>query len=87
MFFKKGIRGRMRACVQDMLKQYIDVEQYFQAGHYDKCVSSLREQFKDDGMESVVAKIFSHFHVIRKNQLIIKLIDHLCGNDMMVRIC
>lgn len=79
--YRNGIRGRMRACVQDMLKHYIDVEQYFQAGHYDKCVSSLREQFKDEGMEAVVGKIFSHFHVMRKNQLIIKLIDHLCGQE------
>lgn len=79
--YRNGIRGRMRSCVQDMLKQYIDVEQYFQAGHYDKCVSSLREQFKEQGMEGVVGKIFSHLHVLRKNQLIIKLIDHLCGNE------
>lgn len=79
--YRNGIRGRMRCCVQDMLKQYIDVEQHFQQGHYDKCVSSLREQYKDDGMENVVGKIFSHLHVMRKNQLIIKLIDHLAGNE------
>ena len=79
--YRNGTRGRLRQCVQDMLKQYIDVEQYFQAGHYDKCVSSLREQYKDEGMESVVGKIFSHLHVMRKNQLIIKLIDHLCGQE------
>ena len=79
--YRNGIRGRMRSCVQDLLKHYIDVEQHFQAGHYDKCVSTLREKFKDEGMENVVGKIFSHLHVGKKNQLIIKLIDHLCGHE------
>lgn len=79
--YRNGIRGRMRSCVQDLLKQYIEVETHFQVGHYDKCVSTLREKFKDDGMESVVAKIFSRLHVLRKNQLIIKLVDHLCGHE------
>ncbi|KAI1309415.1 Acetyl-CoA carboxylase [Halotydeus destructor] len=79
--YRNGIRGRMRSCVQDLLKHYIDVEQHFQAGHYDKCVSTLREKFKDDGMDTVVCKIFSHLHVARKNQLIIKLVDHLCGHE------
>jgi len=30
--YRNGIRGRLRSCVQDLLKQYIDVEQHFQAG-------------------------------------------------------
>ena len=79
--YRNGIRGRMRSCVQDLLKQYIDVEQHFQAGHYDKCVSTLREKFKDEGMETVVQKIFSRLQVSRKNELIIRLIDHLCGHE------
>src|SRR5699024_12870955 len=52
-----------------------------QLGHYDKCVTSMREKYKDDGMGTVVAKIFSHLSVGQKNQLIIKLIDHLCGRE------
>lgn len=79
--YRNGIRGRMRSCVQDLLKQYIEVEQHFQTGHYDKCVSSLREKYKDEGMEAVVAKIFSRHLCGKKNQLIIKLIDHLCGHE------
>lgn len=71
----------MRSCVQDLVRNYIEVEQHFQLGHYDKCVSSLREKYKDDGMGTVVNKIFSHLAVSRKNQLIIKLIDHLCGRE------
>ena len=79
--YRNGIRGRMRSCVQELLKHYIDVEQHFQAGHYDKCVSTLREKFKDDGMEGVVQRIFSRLQVGRKNDLIIKLIDHMCGHE------
>ena len=79
--YRNGIRGRMRSCVQELLKHYIDVEQHFQAGHYDKCVSTLREKYKDESMEPVVQKIFSRLQVTRKNELIIKLIDHLCGRE------
>ena len=74
--YRNGIRGRMRSCVQDLLKHYIEVEQHFQCGHYDKCVSTLREKFKDD-MNSVVNKIFSHLSVAKKNQLILKVITCL----------
>ncbi|XP_055926217.1 acetyl-CoA carboxylase-like isoform X1 [Argiope bruennichi] len=78
--YRNGIRGRMKAVVQDLLKQYLSVETEFQNGHYDKCVALLREKHKDD-MATVVAKIFSHLQVSKKNQLIIKLIDHLCGHE------
>lgn len=76
--YRDGIRGRTRSCVQDLLRQYLNVEQNFQEGQYDKCVSLLREKFKDE-MNKVVEYIFSHISVMKKNQLVIKLIDHLCG--------
>lgn len=79
--YRNGIRGRMRSCVQDLIRNYIEVEQHFQLGHYDKCVSGMREKYKDEGMQKVVQIIFSHLAVGRKNQLIIKLIDHLCGRE------
>lgn len=34
----------------------------FVAGHYDKCVTALREKYKDD-MAAVTATIFSHGQV------------------------
>lgn len=79
--YRDGIRGRTRSCVQDLLRQYLNIEQYFQEGQYDKCVSILREKFKDEGMNKVVDYIFSHISVMKKNQLVIKLIDHLCGHE------
>ncbi|XP_039937254.1 acetyl-CoA carboxylase 2 isoform X1 [Hirundo rustica] len=48
--------------------------------HYDKCVISLREQCKPD-MNPVLESIFSHAQVAKKNQLVIMLIDQLCGRD------
>ncbi|XP_053202232.1 acetyl-CoA carboxylase-like isoform X2 [Panonychus citri] len=79
--YRNGIRGRLRSCVQDLLKNYIDVEQHFQAGDYDKCVSTLRDKYVDEGMSKAVANIFSHLSVAKKNQLIIKLIDHLARQE------
>ncbi|KAH8030328.1 hypothetical protein HPB51_006760 [Rhipicephalus microplus] len=78
--YRNGIRGRMKNVVQELLKQYLSVEIDFQQGHYDKCVALLREKHKDN-MSVVVDKIFSHLQVAKKNLLIIKLIDHLCGHE------
>ncbi|GAB6029960.1 hypothetical protein CHUAL_005655 [Chamberlinius hualienensis] len=78
--YRNGIRGRMKAVVQELLRQYLTVESQFQSGHYDKCVSLLREKFKDD-MSQVVGNIFSHSQVAKKNSLIVMLIDHLCGYE------
>ncbi|XP_049512514.1 acetyl-CoA carboxylase-like isoform X3 [Dermacentor silvarum] len=78
--YRNGIRGRMKNVVQELLKQYLSVEIDFQQGHYDKCVALLREKHKDS-MSVVVDKIFSHLQVAKKNLLIIKLIDHLCGHE------
>ena len=52
----------MKAVVQDLLKNYLTVEQQFQHGQYDKCIALLRDQNKDS-MEEVRASIFSHLQV------------------------
>uniref|UniRef100_A0AAR5PDP7 Acetyl-CoA carboxylase n=1 Tax=Dendroctonus ponderosae TaxID=77166 RepID=A0AAR5PDP7_DENPD len=78
--YRNGIRGRMKVAVQDLLKQYYDVESQFQQGSYDKCVSLLREKHKDD-MKAVSETIFSHSQVAKKNLLITMLIDHLWANE------
>jgi len=49
-------------------------------GHYDKCVSNIRGNNKDD-MAAVVATIFSHSQVSKKNVLVTMLIDHLWANE------
>jgi acetyl-CoA carboxylase/biotin carboxylase 1 len=78
--YRNGIRGRMKVAVQELLRQYYDVESQFQQGSYDKCVALLREKHKDD-MQVVLATIFSHSQVSKKNLLITMLIDHLWSNE------
>ncbi|XP_053621987.1 acetyl-CoA carboxylase isoform X1 [Plodia interpunctella] len=78
--YRNGIRGRMKAAVHDLLKQYYQVECNFQLGSYDKCVVTLRDRYKDD-MQPVANIIFSHNQVAKKNLLVTLLIDHLWSNE------
>ncbi|XP_058137492.1 acetyl-CoA carboxylase 2 isoform X3 [Dasypus novemcinctus] len=78
--YRSGTRGYMKAVVLDLLRRYLHVEHHFQQAHYDKCVINLRERFKPD-MSQVLDCIFSHAQVAKKNQLVIMLIDELCGPD------
>ncbi|XP_049793738.1 acetyl-CoA carboxylase isoform X1 [Schistocerca nitens] len=78
--YRNGIRGRMKAAVHELLRQYYAVESQFQQGSYDKCVTALRDKHKDD-MAAVTATIFSHSQVAKKNMLVTMLIDHLWSNE------
>ncbi|GAB5579140.1 acetyl-CoA carboxylase 2 isoform X1 [Prionailurus iriomotensis] len=78
--YRSGTRGYMKAVVLDLLRRYLRVEHHFQQAHYDKCVINLREQLKPN-MSQVLDCIFSHAQVAKKNQLVIMLIDELCGPD------
>lgn len=78
--YRNGTRGRMKTAVHELLKQYYNVESQFQQGHYDKCVSALIDQFKDD-KTMVTSTIFSHSQVTKKNVLVTMLIDHLWTNE------
>uniref|UniRef100_A0A452R4Q4 Acetyl-CoA carboxylase 1 n=1 Tax=Ursus americanus TaxID=9643 RepID=A0A452R4Q4_URSAM len=78
--YRSGTRGYMKAVVLDLLRRYLRVEHHFQQAHYDKCVINLRERLKPD-MSQVLDCIFSHAQVAKKNQLVIMLIDELCGPD------
>nr|KAF6463658.1 acetyl-CoA carboxylase beta [Rousettus aegyptiacus] len=78
--YRSGTPGYMKAVVLDLLRRYLQVEHHFQQAHYDKCVINLREQLKPN-MSHVLDCIFSHAQVAKKNQLVIMLIDELCGPD------
>ncbi|XP_042208168.1 acetyl-CoA carboxylase-like [Homarus americanus] len=78
--YKKGSRGRMTQVVQELLKHYLQVETQFQHGSYDKCVHALREKYKED-VTSVLSTLISHSQVAKKNQMVILLIEHLCGHE------
>ncbi|XP_034934564.1 acetyl-CoA carboxylase isoform X3 [Chelonus insularis] len=78
--YRNGIRGRMKTAIHELLRQYYAVESQFQQGHYDKCVSALIKQYKDN-MVMVTNTIFSHNQVTKKNVLVTMLIDHLWANE------
>ncbi|XP_022081008.1 acetyl-CoA carboxylase-like isoform X4 [Acanthaster planci] len=78
--YRNGIRGHMKSVIQDLLRMYLRVETKFQQGPYDKCVMSLRDEFKTD-MSNVVWSIFSHAEVAKKNQLVIQIIERISSRD------
>ena len=57
--YKSGIRGQMKKAVCELIEQYLSVEKLFQTGHYDKVISTLQAQFKDN-IGHVVDIVFAH---------------------------
>ena len=78
--YRNGIKGHMKSVIQDLLKQYINVEKYFQHANFDKCITKLRELHKDNVGE-IVNCVFSHANFSNKNQLVVMLIDLLFSKD------
>ncbi len=66
------MRGRTKAVILDLLKEYHRVEEAFQEG-YEKGVQILRKQHSED-MSKVAADIFAHYYIVGRNRLAIKLI-------------
>ncbi|XP_052244589.1 acetyl-CoA carboxylase-like isoform X1 [Dreissena polymorpha] len=79
--YRNGIRGHTKTIIQDLLRQYLRVEQQFQNGSWDKCVTHLMERNKED-MAAVTGIIFSSQAVQEKNKLVIQLIDQLCCKEI-----
>ena len=50
------------------------------AGNYEKCVSSMMSNLKDDDKQSVVQNILSHAGVAKKNLIVVYLL--VSGNLM-----
>lgn len=53
--YRNGIRGRMRSCVQDLLKHYIDCEQHFQQGRLPR---TLRKRFICICLQAITTSAF-----------------------------
>ena len=70
--YRNGMRGRTRAVILELLKEYHRVEDAFQGG-YEKGVQVLRKQHSEN-MEKVAADIFAHYYISGRNKLTIKLI-------------
>ncbi len=78
--YRNGIKGHMKSVIQDLLKQYLEVEKKFQLGNFDRCINSLREENKDN-MQKVLSVIFSHANYSNKNTLVLMLINRLFSKD------
>uniref|UniRef100_A0A915K895 Acetyl-CoA carboxylase central domain-containing protein n=1 Tax=Romanomermis culicivorax TaxID=13658 RepID=A0A915K895_ROMCU len=78
--YRGGTRGHLKIVIQDILKQYLSTELFFEHHQYDKSVTMLRDRYKDD-MAKVTRAIFSHSQINKKNQLIILLMDHISSHE------
>lgn len=66
------MRGKTKAVILELLKEYHRVEEAFQNG-YENGVAILRKQHSDD-FAKVTADIFAHYYISGRNKLAIKLI-------------
>jgi acetyl-CoA carboxylase / biotin carboxylase 1 len=78
--YRNGIKGHMKTVIQDLIKQYLDIESLFQQGSFDKCVNKLREIHKDN-VQQVLDIVFAHSNYENRNYLVILLIDLLLSKD------
>ena len=74
--YRQGMRGRTKAVILQLLKEYHRVELAFQVG-YENGVQILRKQHSED-MTKVAADIFAHYYITGRNHLAIKLIVSAC---------
>ncbi|ELU03368.1 hypothetical protein CAPTEDRAFT_150877 [Capitella teleta] len=79
--YRGGVRGHMKACVVEFLREYYQTEQHFQENAYDKCVEKLRETYKDD-ISKVTKLIFAETQVQKRNQIVVELLDNIFGGDL-----
>ncbi|XP_067945833.1 acetyl-CoA carboxylase-like [Watersipora subatra] len=80
--YRNGVRGYMKYIVRELLAQYLEVEERFQNGHFDKCVEAIRRDFTDTA--DVVPYIFSHAHIQTKNLLVLKIINQFCAGENQI---
>jgi acetyl-CoA carboxylase/biotin carboxylase 1 len=78
--YRAGVRGHMKLAICEMIKRYTDVEKQFQAGHYDKVVTTMRSLHKDN-VDKVVEIVFAHTKVKMRNVLINTLLDNLWAQE------
>ncbi|XP_065319258.1 acetyl-CoA carboxylase-like isoform X2 [Gordionus sp. m RMFG-2023] len=76
--YRNGIRGHMKLMVQNLLKQYLNVETYFQNGSYDKCGAKLRETLYKEDPDMALSCFTAHAQCEKTTLIALALIDHLC---------
>eukprot|EP00794_Sanderia_malayensis_P012741 gene12741-14046_t len=80
--YRNGLKGHRKTVILGLIKKYLQVEMLFNEGNYEKCISAMLSKCKDDAKSDIVANIMSHASVVKKNLLVIQLIDCLCGREM-----
>ena len=74
--YKAGVRGQMKRAVVHLINKYLSVEKMFQVGHYDKIVSTMWANHKDN-IWFVVDTLFAHIQYRFRNIVITTLLDKL----------
>lgn len=79
--FRNGLRGHTQLALQRLLGGFLEVEQHFQHGPYEKCVAALAAAHGRDDLAAVLALVFSHTQHAQKRLLITVLLEHLQAHE------
>ena len=73
--YRHGVRGMLKSQVHHLLARYLEVEQHFQVGQYDKVVCQMQQSESPKGdMSKIVDRIFAHKQYRKRNRVICRLL-------------
>jgi acetyl-CoA carboxylase/biotin carboxylase 1 len=76
--YRHGVRGMLKAQANHLLAKYLEVEQHFQVGQYDKVVNQMqRSAGPRADMTEIVDRIFAHKQYRKRNYVVTCLLDVL----------
>ena len=78
--YKAGIRGHVKQSVVNIINKYLEVEKMFQVGHYDKIVSKMWSEHKEN-IWHVVGTLFAQTQYRFRNIVMTSLLDTLWASD------
>lgn len=80
--YRHGVRGMLKSQVHHLLARYLEVEQHFQVGQYDKVVCQMQQSAGPKGdMSKIVDRIFAHKQYRKRNRVICRLLDELFSQE------
>ena len=80
--YRHGVRGMLKSQVHHLLARYLEVEQHFQVGQYDKVVCQMQQSASPKGdMSKIVDRIFAHKQYRKRNRVICRLLDELFSQE------
>ena len=78
--YKAGTRGHVKQSVVNIINKYLEVEKMFQVGHYDKIVSKMWSEHKEN-IWHVVGTLFAQTQYRFRNMVMTSLLDTLWASD------